>query len=95
VRVSATAKYLMGFRGRPTGHECIKGRRVEEARRCCGSCAGGCRDVARVLKSATANAEKTQPVREDLVVVDAQATWARVSKRWQRGLRSAFPITSP
>ena len=76
MRVSATAKYLMGSsRKARLVTNAIKGKRVEEAAaflRFMPQAAA--RDVARVLKSATANAENNHNLSaEDLVVADAQA----------------------
>jgi large subunit ribosomal protein L22 len=69
----------------------IKGKRVEEASALLRFMPqAAARDVARVLKSATANAE-------DLVVVDAQANMGPgIHKRWQpRAQGRAFPIHKP
>jgi large subunit ribosomal protein L22 len=76
MRVSATAKYLMGSsRKARLVTNAIKGKRVEEAAALLRFMPqAAARDVARVLKSATANAENNHNLSaEDLVVVDAQA----------------------
>ena len=55
------------------------------------------RDVARVLKSATANAENNHNLSaEDLVIVDAVADEGPTIKRWRpRAQGRAFPIHKP
>ncbi len=55
------------------------------------------RDVAKVLKSATANAENNHNLSaEDLVVADAVADEGPSIKRWQpRAQGRAFPIHKP
>jgi large subunit ribosomal protein L22 len=55
------------------------------------------RDVAKVLKSATANAENNHDLSaEDLVVVDAVADEGPTIKRWKpRAQGRAFPIHKP
>ena len=55
------------------------------------------RDVARVLESATANAENNHNLSaEDLFVVDAHANKGPGLKRWQpRAQGRAFPIHKP
>jgi large subunit ribosomal protein L22 len=76
VRVSATAKYLMGSsRKARLVTNAIKGKRVEEAAALLRFMPqAAARDVASVLKSATANAENNHNLSaEDLVVADAQA----------------------
>jgi len=100
VRVSATAKYLKGSsRKARLGTEAIKGKRVEEATALLQFMPqAAARDVARVLKSATANAENNHNLSaEDLVVADAQANMGPgVLKRWQpRAQGRAFPIHKP
>ena len=100
MRVSATAKYLKGSsRKARLVTEAIKGKRVEEAAALLQFMPqAAARDVARVLKSATANAENNHNrSAEDLVVADAQANMGPgVLKRWQpRAQGRAFPIHKP
>lgn len=100
MRVSATAKYLKGSsRKARLVTEAIKGKRVEEAAALLRFMPqAAARDVARVLKSATANAENNHNLSaEDLVVADAQANMGPgVLKRWQpRAQGRAFPIHKP
>ncbi|HEX7497616.1 MAG TPA: 50S ribosomal protein L22 [Candidatus Limnocylindrales bacterium] len=100
MRVSATAKYLKGSsRKARLVTEAIKGKRVEEATALLQFMPqAAARDVARVLKSATANAENNHNLSaEDLVVADAQANMGPgVLKRWQpRAQGRAFPIHKP
>jgi len=100
VRVSATAKYLKGStRKARLVTEAIKGKRVEEATALLQFMPqAAARDIARVLKSATANAENNHNLSaEDLVVADAQANMGPgVLKRWQpRAQGRAFPIHKP
>ena len=100
MRVSATAKYLMGSsRKARLVTNAIKGKRVEEAAALLRFMPqAAARDVARVLKSATANAENNHNLSaEDLVVADAQANMGPgVLKRWQpRAQGRAFPIHKP
>ena len=100
MRVSATAKYLKGSsRKARLVTEAIKGKRVEEATALLQFMPqAAARDVARVLKSATANAENNHNLSaEDLVVADAQANMGPgVLKRWQpRAQGRAFPVHKP
>ena len=100
MRVSATAKYLMGSsRKARLVTNAIKGKPVEEASALLQFMPqAAARDVARVLKSATANAENNHNLSaEDLVVVDAQANMGPgVHKRWRpRAQGRAFPIHKP
>ena len=100
MRVSATAKYLMGSsRKARLVTNAIKGKRVEEAAALLRFMPqAAARDVASVLKSATANAENNHNLSaEDLVVADAQANMGPgVLKRWQpRAQGRAFPIHKP
>ena len=100
MRVSATAKYLMGStRKARLVTEAIKGKRVEEAAALLSFMPqAAARDVASVLKSATANAENNHDLSaEDLYVADAQANMGPgVMKRWQpRAQGRAFPIHKP
>ena len=99
MRVSATAKYLRGStrKARLVTQE-IKGKPVEEASallRFMPQLAA--RDVARVLKSATANAENNHNLSaEDLVIVDAVANEGPTTKRFRpRAQGRAFPIHKP
>ena len=99
MRVSATAKYLRAStRKTRLVTQAIKGKPVEEAAallRFMPQKAAG--DVARVLKSATANAENNHNLSaEDLVVADAVADEGPTQKRWQpRAQGRAFPIHKP
>ena len=99
MRVSATAKYLRGStRKTRLVTQAIKGKRVEDATailRFMPQKAAG--EVARVLKSATANAENNHNLSaEDLVIVDAIANEGPTIKRFQpRAQGRAFPIHQP
>jgi large subunit ribosomal protein L22 len=99
VRVSATAKYLRSStRKTRLVTQAIKGKKVEDATailRFMPQKAAG--EVARVLKSATANAENNHNLSaEDLVVVDAIANEGPTIKRFQpRAQGRAFPIHKP
>ncbi len=99
MRVSATAKYLRGStRKTRLVTQAIKGKKVEDATailRFMPQKAAG--EVARVLKSATANAENNHNLSaEDLVVVDAIADEGPTIKRFQpRAQGRAFPIHKP
>jgi large subunit ribosomal protein L22 len=99
VRVSATAKYLRAStRKTRLVTQAIKGKPVDEATallRFMPQKAAG--DVARVLKSATANAENNHNLSaEDLVVFDAVANEGPTIKRFQpRAQGRAFPIHKP
>ena len=100
MRVSSTAKYLKGSsRKARLVTEAIKGKRVEEATALLQFMPqAAARDVARVLKSATANAENNHNLSAgDLVVADAQANMGPgLLKRWQpRAQGRAFPIHKP
>ena len=96
MRVSATAKYLRGStRKARLVTTAIKGKPVEEAAaRLRFMPQGAARDVARVLKSATANAENNHNLSaEDLVVLDAVADEGPTIKRFRpRAQGRAFPI---
>jgi large subunit ribosomal protein L22 len=96
VRVSATAKYLRGStRKARLVTTAIKGKPVEEAAALLRFMPqGAARDVARVLKSATANAENNHNLSaEDLIVIDAVADEGPMIKRWKpRAQGRAFPI---
>jgi large subunit ribosomal protein L22 len=99
MRVSATARFLRGStRKARLVTTAIKGKRVEEASallRFMPQTAA--RDVARVLKSATANAENNHNLSaEDLVVADAVADEGPTIKRFRpRAQGRAFPIHKP
>ena len=99
MRVSATAKYLRSStRKTRLVTQAIKGKKVEDATailRFMPQKAAG--EVARVLKSATANAENNHNLSaEDLVIVDAVANEGPTIKRFQpRAQGRAFPIHKP
>jgi large subunit ribosomal protein L22 len=99
MRVSATAKYLRAStRKTRLVTQAIKGKPVEEAvalLRFMPQKAAG--DVARVLKSATANAENNHNLSaEDLFIFDAVADEGPTIKRFQpRAQGRAFPIHKP
>jgi large subunit ribosomal protein L22 len=96
VRVSATAKYLRGStRKARLVTTAIKGKPVEEAAALLKFMPqSAARDIARVLKSATANAENNHNLSaEDLIVIDAVADEGPTIKRWKpRAQGRAFPI---
>jgi large subunit ribosomal protein L22 len=99
VRVSATAKYLRGStRKARLVVQAIKGRPVEEAASLLRFMPQrAAKDVAAVLKSATANAENNMNLSaDDLVVLDARADEGPTIKRFQpRAQGRAFPIHKP
>jgi large subunit ribosomal protein L22 len=99
VRVSATAKYLRGStRKARLVTQVIKGKPVEEAAALLRFMPqAAARDVARVLQSATANAENNHNLSADeLHVVDAIANEGPTIKRWRpRAQGRAFPIHKP
>ena len=99
MRVSATAKYLRGStRKARLVVQVIKGRSVEEAAAVLRFMPQhAAKDVARVLKSATANAENNLNMSADeLVVLDARADEGPAIKRWRpRAQGRAFPIHKP
>ena len=99
MRVSATAKYLRGStRKARLVTLAIRGKRVEEAAALLRFMPQhAARDVALVLKSATANAENNHNLSaEDLVIVDAQANEGPTIKRYRpRAQGRAFPIHKP
>ena len=99
MRVSATAKYLRGStRKARLVTEAIKGRRVEDAAAFLRFMPQhAARDVAGVLKSATANAENNHNLSaEDLVIVEAHANEGPTIKRYRpRAQGRAFPIHKP
>ena len=96
MRVSATAKYLRGStRKARLVTTAIKGKRVEEAAALLRFMPqNAAKDVARVLKSAAANAENNHNLSaQDLVIVDAVADEGPTIKRWRpRAQGRAFPI---
>jgi len=99
VRVSATAKYLRGStRKARLVTLAIRGKRVEEAAALLRFMPQhAARDVALVLKSATANAENNHNLSaEDLFIVDAIANEGPTIKRFRpRAQGRAFPIHKP
>ena len=99
MRVSATARYLRGStRKARLVTAVIKGRTVEEAAALLRFMPQhAAKDIARVLKSATANAENNHNLSaEDLVVADAIADEGPTIKRWRpRAQGRAFPIHKP
>ncbi len=99
MRVSATAKYVRGStRKARLVTQVIRGKSVEEAAALLRFMPqAAARDVARVLKSATANAENNLNLSaEDLVVIDAVANEGPTIKRWRpRAQGRAFPIHKP
>ena len=99
MRVSATAKYLRGStRKARLVTQVIKGKPVEEAAALLRFMPqAAARDVARVLKSATANAENNHNLSADeLHVVEAIANEGPTIKRWRpRAQGRAFPIHKP
>jgi large subunit ribosomal protein L22 len=99
VRVSATAKYLRGStRKARLVVQVIKGRPVEEAAAVLRFMPQhAARDVARVLKSATANAENNLNMPADeLIVLDARADEGPTIKRSRpRAQGRVFAIHKP
>ena len=99
MRVSATAKYLRGStRKARLVTQAIRGKRVEDATALLRFMPQhAARDVALVLKSATANAENNHNLSaEDLVVVEAHANEGPTIKRYRpRAQGRAFPIHKP
>lgn len=99
MQVSATAKYLRGStRKARLVVQAIRGRSVEEAAAVLRFMPQhAAKDVARVLKSATANAENNLNMAADeLVVLDARADEGPTIKRWRpRAQGRAFPIHKP
>ena len=96
MRVSASAKYLRGStRKARLVVEVIRGRPVEEAAALLRFMPqAAAKDVAKVLKSAAANAENNLNLAADeLVVLDARADEGPTMKRFQpRAQGRAFPI---
>jgi large subunit ribosomal protein L22 len=99
MRVSATAKYLRGStRKARLVTAAITGKPVEEAAAALRFMPQhAARDVAAVLKSATANAENNHNLSaEDLVIVEAHADEGPTIKRFRpRAQGRAFPIHKP
>ena len=99
MRVSATAKYVRGStRKTRLVTQAIKGKRVEEAAALLQFMPQhAAKEVARVLKSATANAENNNSLSADeLFVVEAIANEGPTIKRWRpRAQGRAFPIHKP
>lgn len=99
MRVSATAKYLRGStRKANLVVRAIRGRRAEDAAAILRFMPqGAARDVARVLASATANAENNHNLPADsLFIVEALANEGPTMKRWKpRAQGRAFPIHKP
>jgi large subunit ribosomal protein L22 len=99
MRVSATAKYLRGStRKADLVVRAIRGRRAEEAAAILRFMPqGAAKDVAKVLKSATANAENNFDLSpDDLFVKAAIADEGPTIKRFRpRAQGRAFPIHKP
>ena len=99
MRVSATAKYLRrSTRKTRLVTQAIVGRPVEEAAAILQFMPqGAARDVAKVLKSATANAENNHDLPADeLFVAEATTNEGPTIKRWRpRAQGRAFPINKP
>ena len=99
MRVSATAKYLRGStRKARLVTQAIRGKPVEDAAALLRFMPQhAARDVALVLKSATANAENNHNLSaEDLVIVEARADEGPTIKRYRpRAQGRAFPIHKP
>ena len=99
MRVSATAKYLRAStRKTSLITRVIVGKPVEDAAAVLRFMPQkAARDVAAVLKSATANAENNHNLSaEDLFVVEARAEEGPTIKRWNpRAQGRAFPIHKP
>jgi large subunit ribosomal protein L22 len=99
VRVQAPAKYLRAStRKTHLVTRVIVGKTVEDAAALLRFMPQkAARDVAAVLKSATANAENNHNLSaEDLVVVEARAEEGPTMKRWKpRAQGRSFPIHKP
>jgi len=99
MRVSATAKYIRrSTRKTRLVTQAIVGRPVEEAAAILQFMPqGAARDVAKVLKSAAANAENNHDLPADeLFVAEATANEGPTIKRWRpRAQGRAFPINKP
>jgi large subunit ribosomal protein L22 len=99
MRVSATAKYIRrSTRKTRLVTQAIIGRPVNEAAALLRFMPqGAARDVAKVLKSAAANAENNHDLSpEDLVIIRADANEGPTIKRFrERAQGRAFPIHKP
>ena len=99
MRVSATAKYIRrSTRKTRLVTQAIVGRPVEEASAILQFMPqGAARDVAKVLKSAAANAENNHDLAiDELFVAEAIANEGPTIKRWRpRAQGRAFPIHKP
>ncbi len=99
MRVSATAKYIRrSTRKTRLVTQAIIGRPVNDAAALLRFMPqGAAKDVAKVLKSAAANAENNHDLSpEDLVVVRADANEGPTIKRFrERAQGRAFPIHKP
>ncbi len=99
MRVSATAKYIRrSTRKTRLVTQAIVGRPVEEASTILQFMPqGAARDVAKVLKSAAANAENNHDLAiDELYVAEAIANEGPTTKRWRpRAQGRAFPIHKP
>ncbi|HET7678184.1 MAG TPA: 50S ribosomal protein L22 [Candidatus Limnocylindrales bacterium] len=99
MRVSATAKYTRhSTRKARLVVQAISGKSVAEASALLRFMPqSAARDVAKVLKSAAANAENNHNLSpDDLVVVDARADEGPTMKRWRfRAQGRTFPIHKP
>jgi len=99
LRVSATAKYIRrSTRKTRLVTQAIVGKPVAEAAALLRFMPqGAAKDVAKVLKSASANAENNHDLSlEDLVVVQATADEGPTMKRFrERAQGRAFPIHKP
>ncbi len=96
MRVSATARYVRrSTRRARLVTSAIAGKPVEAAAALLRFMPqGAARDVARVLRSATANAENNLNLSaDDLFVLEARADEGPIVKRWRpRAQGRAFPI---
>ena len=99
MRVSATARYVRrSTRKTRLVTQAIVGRKVDDAAAILKFMPqGAATDVARVLKSAAANAENNHNLPTDeLFVVEARADEGPTIKRWHpRAQGRAFPIHKP
>ena len=97
MRVSATAKYLRGStRKARLVTEAIKGKPVEEAAALLRFMPqAAARDVARVLKSAAANAENNALSADELSSRTRSPTRAAIERWRPRAQGRAFPIHKP
>lgn len=99
MRVSATAKFVRGStRKARLVTSAILGKRVEDASALLRFMPQhAARDIARVLRSATSNAENNLNLSADeLVILEARADEGPTVKRWRpRAQGRAFPIHKP